>query len=312
MIPISKLFEKEFNELTEVKYHRGSINEHAMFNMLLSYFERGLLSEEKHRTYLIRYMAETLADDEYEFCATCLKQKYQQEILPYIKNMYDSGKLNPRVHEFFSFAMNHDFDTVDRFSNICLPVRDYTKVIKVGGNLFMDGELLDKRIAAPILEWIRVSSMPQRAKQYIEFPMICEIFVESHNYEPFMIVTTKKGFLTRTPFAFDDIRFIEFFYQGYENFVCSNGMNVISIISKQNGFVSTEEVKCKSIKRLKMPLLVLGVGIDFLLCKTEEGNEITVFVPSNLSRETFKNNDTIMVAKYASTYYLKGKKENEV
>ena len=104
--------------------------------------------------------------------------------------------------------------------------------------------------------------------------------------------------------------FIELFYQGYENFVCGVDGNVVSFISKKNGFVSTEEVKCKSIKRLRMPLLILGVGIDFLLCKLEDGNEITVFLPANLLNESFKNGDVLEVAKYSSTYYLRGKKND--
>jgi hypothetical protein len=60
-----------------------------------------------------------------------------------------------------------------------------------------------------------------------------------------------------------------------------------------------------------MPLLILGVGIDFLLCKLEDGSEITVFLPASLTNETFKNGDTIEVAKYSSTYYLRGKKDND-
>lgn len=313
MMPISKLFEEEFNkELTEVKHLRGSTNEHAVFNMLMSYFERGILTEQKHRTYIIRYMAETLSQDEYDFCATCLKQKYQKEIFPFIQKMYENGKLNVRVHEFFSFAMCHTFDKVDRFTTICLPVNSYKKYVKVGQTLFdTDGSLLDRRIAAPLLEFVRLTSLPGRHKQFIEYPMICEMYVEDGTTEPFMLVTTQKGFLTRTPISFDDTKFIELFYRGYENFICSNGQSVVSFISKDNGFVTTEEIKCKSIKRLKMPLLILGVGIDFLLCKLEDGSEITVFLPASLTNETFKNGDTIEVAKYSSTYYLRGKKDND-
>ena len=312
MIPLSELFKEEFKELQGVKYQRGSTNEHAIFNMLMSYFERGILTEQKHRTYILRYMGETLAEDEYEFCATCLKQKYRKEIFPFIQKMYENGKLSVRVHEFFSFAMNHSFDKIDRFTNSCLPVKDYKVYTKVGNCLFDGDALLDRRISAPLLEFIRVTSLPGRAKQFIEYPMICEMYVEEGTTEPFMIVTTQKGFLTRQPIPFDDIKFIDLFYRGYENFVCAMKGDVVSFISKKNGFVSTEEIKCKSIKRLRMPLLILGVGIDFLLCKLEDGNEITVFLPASLLRETFKNGDTLEVAKYSLTYYLRGKKENDL
>ena len=310
MIPVAELFKDEFKELQGVKYQRGSTNEHATFNMIMSYFERGILTEQKHRTYIIRYMGETLAEDEYEFCATCLKQKYKKEVFPFIKQMYENGKLNSRVHEFFSFAMNHSFDKEDRFTNSCLPVKNY-KVYKKVGNVFFDGDvLLDRRLATPLLEFARITSLPGRAKQFIEYPMVCEFYVEDGATEPFMIVTTQKGFLTKQPIPFDDIKFIELFYQGYENFVCGVDGNVVSFISKKNGFVSTEEVKCKSIKRLRMPLLILGVGIDFLLCKLEDGNEIIVFLPANLLNESFKNGDVLEVAKYSSTYYLRGKKND--
>lgn len=312
MIPLKTLFTEEFNELREVKYTRGSSNEHAFFNMLMSYLDRGILTEKKHRVYLIRYMAETLSEDEHKFCVTCLQQAYKTEIYPFIKTMYENGKLSPKVHEFFSFAMNHRFDKVNAFTQVCLPIHNYKKYVKVGNTIFDGENLLDKRIAAPILEFIRVTSLPGRAKQYIEYPMICELYVEDNTTEPFMVVTTQKGILTRTPIPFDDIKFIELFYNGYEKFVCSNGANVVSFISSENGFVSIETLKCKSIKRLKLPLLILGVGIDFLLCKLEDGNEITVFVPSFLTQEKIKSGATISVAKYNSTYYLKGVLENEV
>ena len=257
-------------------------------------------------------MAETLSEDEHKFCVTCLQQAYKAEIYPFIKTMYENGKLSPKVHEFFSFAMNHRFDKVNAFTQVCLPIHNYKKYVKVGNTIFDGENLLDKRIAAPILEFIRVTSLPGRAKQYIEYPMICELYVEDNTTEPFMVVTTQKGILTRTPIPFDDIKFIELFYNGYEKFVCSNGANVVSFISSENGFVSIETLKCKSIKRLKLPLLILGVGIDFLLCKLEDGNEITVFVPSFLTQEKIKSGATISVAKYNSTYYLKGVLENEV
>ena len=308
MIPVAELFKDEFKELQEVKYQRGSISEYALFNMLMSYFERGILTEQKHRTYIIRYMAETLADDEYEFCATCLKQKYRKEVFPFIQKMYENGKLNSRVHEFFSFAMNHSFDNEDRFTNSCLPVKEYKVYTKVGGVFFDGDKLLDKRIATPLQEFVRVTSLPGRAKQFIEYPMVCEFYVEEGDTEPFMIVNTQKGFLTKQPIPFDDIKFIELFYRGYENFVCAVNGTVVSFISRKNGFVSMEEFKCKSIKKLRMPLLILGVGIDFLLCKLEDGNEITVFLPASLLNETFKSGDTLEIAKYSSTYYLRGKK----
>jgi hypothetical protein len=308
MIPVAELFKDEFKELQGVKYQRGSTSEHATFNMIMSYFERGILTEQKHRTYIIRYMGETLAEDEYEFCATCLKQKYKKEVFPFIKQMYENGKLNSRVHEFFSFAMNHSFDKEDRFTNSCLPVKNYKIYTKVGGVFFDGDKLLEKRNSTSLQEFVRVTSLPGRAKQYIEYPMVCEFYVEDGATEPFMIVTTKKGFLTRQPIPFDDIKFIELFYRGYENFVCALNGDVVSFISKKNGFVSTEEIKCKSIKKLRMPLLILGVGIDFLLCKLEDGNEITVFLPASLLNETFKSGDTLEIAKYSSTYYLRGKK----
>lgn len=312
MIPLAKLFEGEFGELSEAKYQRGSTNELAIFNMIMSYFDRGILAESKHRTFILRYMGETLAEDEYEFCATCVKQQYGKEIFPFVQKMYESGKLNVRVHEFFSFAMNHSFDKVDKFTNSCLPVKDYKIYTKVGNCLFNGDALLDKRVAAPILEFVRLTSLPGRAKMYIEYPMVCELYVEEGTTEPFMVVTTQRGFLTRQPIPFDDIKFIELFYKGYENFVCANRGDVVSFVSKDNGFVTMEELKCKSVKRLRMPLLILGVGVEVLLCKLEEGNEITVFIPSSLICETFKSGDILHVAKYSSTYYLRGKKEDEV
>ena len=209
MIPIPKLFEEEFKENITSSYTRGSTNEYGIFNMLISYFERGILSEKKHRVYFTRYMRESLSDDEFKFCETCLKQVYKEEIYPLIKKMYENNKLNKKVYDFFSFTMNHKFDKVDKFTNICLPVNTYKKYIKVGNTIFYNNELLNKKESVPILEFIRVTSLPGRAQIYINYPFVCELYVEDNATEPFMIVTTERAFLTKQPIKFNDIKFIE-------------------------------------------------------------------------------------------------------
>ena len=61
IIPSDTLLADERNNLKDLKYRHGSINELTILNMFISYFDRGLFWEKKHREYFVRYMAETLS-----------------------------------------------------------------------------------------------------------------------------------------------------------------------------------------------------------------------------------------------------------
>ena len=321
ILPTDTLFDEEKNDLQDIKYRHGSVNELTIFNMLMSYFERGLFEFKKHRTYFVRYMAETLSSDEYDFCVGCIYKRYGNEVLPRIKQMYENGRLARQVHQFFSFCMNHNHDKVMKFTPSCVPVMKMTKYWKIGDMIFdTDKKLLDKQKSMPIINFIKKTSMPSRNFAGIQYPMICELWVE--DVIPFMAATTSNAFVLRRPEYFDDKRFIELFYSGYKDFVCVNQNMVISIISEENGFVSTETVKAKEIKIVHMPLLILGISVNIVLLTVEEETlesdeqgegeekpkkkkkaprEITAFAPSSFSAT---NGSEVKLAKFNNTYYV--------
>lgn len=316
ILPTDTLFEAEKNDLQDIKYRHGSVNEYTIFNMLLSYFERGLFEHKKHRTYFVRYMAETLSADEYDFCVGCIYKRYGNEILPRIKKMYENGRLARQVWQFFSFCMNHRHDKVLHFTPLCVPVKQMKMYWKIGDMIFDGKTPLDKQKSMPIINFIKKTSTPTQNYAGIQYPLICELWVE--DVLPFMVITTAKAFVLKRPEYFNDRRFIELFYSGYKNFVCVNKSTVISIISEENGFVHTEEVKAKEVKSVKIPLLILGMDVNVLLISVEdeepvveeiEGTkkkkktfrEITAFAPVDYN---VKNGDTIKLAKFYDTYYV--------
>lgn len=335
ILPTDTLFEEEKNDLQDIKYRHGSINELSIFNMLLSYFERGLFEFKKHRTYFVRYMAETLSDDEYKFCVGCIYKQYKDKIYPCIKKMYENGHLARQVHHFFSFCMNHAHDEQLRFTPSCLPVRSMKMYWKIGDMIFDGNKPLDKQIKVPIITFIKRSSIPTVNYAGISYPMICEIWVDEKN-NPIMVVSTERAFILRSPTFFDDRRFIDLFYSGYKTFICVNGSTVVSVVSEQNGFVKTEIVKYKKIDLIRVPLLILGMRINIAQItldeaiqeenkprgrgrpKKEENVEqsqteedikedvvYTAFVPGNVTVDMFTTDDnTIKLVKFYNTYYV--------
>ena len=243
ILPTDSLFEEEKDDLQDIKYRHGSVNELTIFNMLMSYFERGLFYEKKHRTYFVRYIAETLSADEYDFCIGCIYKRYGNKILPNIKKMFENGHLARQVWQLFSFCMNHRHDKELHFTPSCVPVKSMKMYWKIGDMIFDGHKPLDKQQSMPIINFIKKTSMPARNFAGIQYPLICELWVE--DVLPFMVVTTANAFVLKRPEYFDDKRFIELFYSGYKDFVCTNKANVISIISEENGFVTIEDVKAK-------------------------------------------------------------------
>ena len=320
ILPTDTLFDAEKDDLQDIKYRHGSVNELTIFNMMLSYFERGLFDQKKHRSYFVRYMAETLSSDEYDFCIGCVYKRYGKEILPNIKAMYEHGRLSKQVWQFFSFCMDHRHDKQLYFTPSCVPVKQMIRYWKIGDLIFTeDKKLLDKQKSVPIINFIKKTSLPTRNYAGIQYPLICELWVE--DVLPFMVVTTDNAFVLKRPEMFDDRRFIELFYSGYKDFVCVNKSTVISVISEENGFVTTETVKPKSIKCVRMPLLILGISVNIVIITVEDEvatsndetdetkkkkkitttREITAFAPV-----AFNPNEKseVNLAKFNNTYYV--------
>ena len=87
------------------------------------------------------------------------------------------------------------------------------------------------------------------------------------------------------------IKFIQLFYDGYETFICCDGVNVVSILSKENGMKS-ESITLLEAQTYRFPLLILGSDIDILIGTSDKGEDISAFVPSGIG-------DTIELEKKA-------------
>jgi len=281
IIPSDTLLAEERNSLTDLKYRHGSINELTILNMFISYFERGLFAEKKHRTYFVRYIAETLSKDEYEFVLACVYKKHADKVLPMLKKMYENGHLAKEVHHFFSFAMNHEHDRKLEFTKTCLPVKKLKMYWKIG-EMFFDGKkILDRRKSDIILDFIKKTSQPSVNFAGISYPLICEVWVEGDL--PVMIVTTERAFILKRPEIFDDKRFIELFNAGYKNFLCVRGSRVVSYICEENGFLKFHNVTVKKFKNVRLPLLILGMDVNIADFIDAGGNEVIALAPNGIS-----------------------------
>lgn len=299
IIPSDKLLAEEKNNLKDLKYRHGSINELTILNMFISYFDRGLFWEKKHREYFVRYMAETLSKDEYEFAVSCVFKKYAKEIFPLLKKMYENGHLAREVHPLFSFAMNHQHDRMLKFTKTCLPVKKLKMYWKIGEMFFDKDKPLDKKKANVILDFVKKTSQPSLNFAGIDYPSICEVWVEDQL--PVMVVTTEKAFILKRPELFDDKRFIELFNQGYKNFLCVQGSRVVSYICEENGFLKFRKVKCAKAKHVRMPLLILGMSVNVVLLEDAKGNEITALAPADA---VIAEGSEVKLAEFNGTNYV--------
>ena len=277
IIPSDTLLAEERDNLKDLKYRHGSINELTILNMFISYFERGLFAEKKHREYFVRYMAETLSADEYEFAIACIYKKYASEIFPKLKKMYENGHLAREVHMLFSFAMNHQHDKELKFTKTCLPVKKLKMYWKIGEMFFDRKKPLDRKKAGLILDFVKKTSQPSLNFSGIDYPFICEIWTEDD--KPIMVVTTEKAFILKRPEVFDDKRFIELFNAGYKNFLCVQGSRVVSYICEENGFLKFRKVKCAKAKHIQLPLIILGMSVNVVVIEDAKGAETIALAP---------------------------------
>ena len=299
IIPSDVLLAEERNNLKDLKYRHGSINELTILNMFMSYFERGLFWEKKHREYFVRYMAETLSKDEYEFAVNCVFKKYANEILPCLKKMYENGHLAREVHQLFSFTMNHKHDKTLKFTRTCLPVKKLRMYWKIGEMIFDKKKPLDKKKASVILDFIKKTSQPSLNFAGIDYPTICEIWIEEER--PLMVVTTEKAFILKRPELFDDKRFIELFNAGYKNFLCVHGSRVVSYICEENGFLKFHKIKVAKAKHVKMPLLILGMSVNVVIIEDAKGNEVTALAPTDA---IIAEGSEVKLAEFNGTNYV--------
>lgn len=301
MIPIGKLLEAELaEEVVDVRYNHGSVNEFTIFKMVLNYFDRGFFGEEKHRKYVVRYMAETLAADEYAFVIGCIKQTYKQEIFDHMKAMCERGKMGNLIKPFFSFAISRVPFKNDTFTKFGIPVKKYSIVKKVGACIFNDkGEILPKDTADKIL----LTVQKPNAKPVL--PRIAELYIEEGNVKPFMCAAVEGIVILREPMEFSDDTIVDLIYKGCTNFFCSNGVNVVSIISADSGTLERVIYKCKAIKKISLPLVFLNLPVNILAFKDDEGNELTALIPQNVD-ENFRSGAHLSFIKYKNVYYFEG------
>ena len=299
IIPSDTLLADEKNNLKDLKYRHGSINELTILNMFISYFDRGLFWEKKHREYFVRYMAETLSADEYEFAVSCVFKKYAKEIFPMLKKMYENGHLAREVHSLFSFAMNHRHDKKLEFTKTCLPVKKMKMYWKVGEMFFDKKKPLDKKKAGIILDFIKKTSQPSVNFAGIDYPSICEVWVEDDL--PVMIVSTERAFILKRPTLFDDKKFIGLFNAGYKNFLCVKGSTVVSYICEENGFLKFRKFKAAKAKHVRMPLLILGMNVNVVIMEDDKGNEVTALAPSEA---VVAEGSEVRLAEFNGTNYI--------
>lgn len=301
MFPISKLLESELaEEIVDVRYNHGSVNEFTIFKMILNYCDRGFFGEEKHRKYVVRYMAETLAADEYAFVIGCIKQTYKREIFERMKVMCERGKMGNLIKPFFSFAINRAPFKTDTFTKFGIPVKKYSIVKKVGACLFNDK---DEVLAKDVSDKILMTVQKPNAKPIL--PRVCELYIEEGNVKPFMCAAVEGVIALREPMEFSDDIIVDLIYKGCSDFFCTNGANVVSIISADAGTLERVIYKCKAIKKISLPLVFINLPVNILAFKDDEGNEMTALIPQNVD-VNFRSGSHLSFIKYKNVYYFEG------
>ena len=301
MLPISKLLESELaEEIVDVRYNHGSVNEFTIFKMILNYCDRGFFSEERHRKYVVHYMAETLAADEYAFVIGCIKQTYKREIFEHMKAMCERGKMGNLIKPFFSFAINRAPFKIDTFTKFGIPVKKYSIVKKVGACLFNDK---DEVLAKDVSDKILMTVQKPNAKPIL--PRVCELYIEEGNVKPFMCAAVEGVIALRDPMEFSDDIIVDLIYKGCSNFFCTNGANVVSIISADGGTLERVIYKCKAIKKISLPLVFINLPVSILAFKDDEGNEMTALISQNVD-VNFRSGSHLSFIKYKNVYYFEG------
>lgn len=301
MLPISKLLESELaEEIVDVRYNHGSVNEFTIFKMILNYCDRGFFGEEKHRKYVVRYMAETLAADEYAFVIGCIKQTYKREIFEHMKAMCERGKMGNLIKPFFSFAINRASFKTDTFTKFGIPVKKYSIVKKVGACIFNDK---DEVLAKDVSDKILMTVQKPNAKPVL--PRVCELYIEEGNVKPFMYAAVEGVIALREPMEFSDDIIVDLIYKGCSDFFCTNDANVVSIISADAGTLERVIYKCKAIKKISLPLVFINLPVSILAFKDDEGNEMTALIPQNVDAN-FRSGSHLSFIKYKNVYYFEG------
>lgn len=295
MINFNKIFEEELTEVAEVKYHRGGINLFSVFKLVMSYFDKQLIYEKKHRQYLVRYMAETLADDEHRFAIACISQKYKKELFECFKKMFEHhGNLPSIIRELFSFTIDHSSEKSSEFTPFSLPISSYTVYKKIGNMLYtLDDVCVEKRTAQSIIKVLGKAQIPS----------VCELYCTDDI--PFMIMSCKSSVLLRKPKPFDDYEFIKMFYDGCNGFVCTNEKGIVVSFITTNNFIEEETFTCKTVKKVQMPFAVSKKVVTILFCKNETGKQLVSFAPSDVDLKSVTNGSDQVFVKYNDTYYLK-------
>lgn len=137
MLPTAKIFESELSENFTLPRTPGSFDERNALNKLLSYCGRGLFSQKKHRDQFMRYLVNSLSQEEFNFIVTCLKQTYKNEVYNNFKLMFEHDKMKKNLMDFFSFAIDRSSEKSTEFTNKCFALKSpIRKIVKVGLTMF--------------------------------------------------------------------------------------------------------------------------------------------------------------------------------
>ena len=272
----------------------------SAFTKMLGFFGQGLYYDENSRVdFVLRYVMESLAEDEIKFFLDCVVQRDKEELYQAFKRIYDAGQLDKNVREFFSFCFDHTTESSDNVSEYGYVVKRWKKYVRIGSMYFDNGNMVDKRNADT---WNRA------IKRFIGIPDICEVYVDKDKDIPFVIFTVDNAInLIDKVEAIDDFWIVRELFDNVSMIVMVSGGNVrdvVSISSTETGTLRNVSVKCKGIRIFDIPLAILGKSISILSCKTEDGEEISAFVPNTLDNK-IATGTTLNFAVYHDTYYLK-------
>lgn len=306
MVPFKDIFGEKANSVTVGEYRRSAVNVMSAFTKMLGFFGQGLYYKENSKVdFILRYVTESLSEDEIKFFLDCVKQRDHELLYDAFKLEFENGHLDKNVREFFSFCINHDVESSEEVSNYGYVVKSWKKYNKIGSMYFDENNVLvDRHIADG---WNRA------IKRFIGVPNICEIYINVEANVPFLAMTVDApiSFVNNVS-EIDDFWLVRELFNDVSMVVMvssTNVYNVVSVSSTQKNTLRNVTYKCKGIRIFAMPLAILGKSISILSCKTENGEDINAFAPA-VYDDKFTSGMMLNFVVYHNTYYLKGE-ENE-
>lgn len=296
MLPTAKIFESELAENFTLPRTPGSFDERNALNKLLSYCGRGLFSQKKHRDQFMRYLVNSLPQEEFNFIVTCLKQTYKNEVYNNFKLMFEHDKMKKNFMDFFSFAIDRSSEKSTEFTNKCFALKSpIRKIVKVGLTMFENGDILSERDADAFAEQI---SYPNR----VELPNVCELYLNADN-KIFMAMSHDGAVLIKEPEQMNIMKVIDMIYNGHDTFINFDENNkIVSYITKAHG-IEELELQCKNIKCVEFLMPITNETVGIFTAKTEDGSEISTIVPHGAVKK-YTSGSALRFVKIKNTYFL--------